>query len=82
VIFSNTLFYPLSFCDKKGEYFFIWTGIVFLTCQVFLSQNAQIGSLLVCNWLHSVGQNHFHVMMLFIKGSVIFRSLLFSEICF
>jgi len=31
--FSNTLFYPLSFRDKKGEYFLIWTwtGIVFLT---------------------------------------------------
>jgi nitrate reductase gamma subunit len=28
--FSYTLFYPLSFWDKKGEYFFIWTGIVFL----------------------------------------------------
>jgi hypothetical protein len=32
--FSHTLFYPLSFCDKKGEYFLFWTGIVFLTSQV------------------------------------------------
>jgi hypothetical protein len=24
----------LSFCDKKGEYFLFWTGIVFLTSQV------------------------------------------------
>jgi hypothetical protein len=30
-------------------------------------------SLLVCDWLHYVGQNHFYVMMLFIKDSVIFR---------
>jgi len=35
--------------------------------------------MLVCNWLHFVGQNHFHVMMLFIRGSVIFRSLLFQR---
>lgn len=34
MVFLNTLFYPLSFCDKKGEYFFILTGIVFLTSQV------------------------------------------------
>jgi hypothetical protein len=34
-----TLFYPLSFWDKKGKYFLIWTGIVFLTGQVFLSHN-------------------------------------------
>jgi hypothetical protein len=34
VVFLNTMFYPLSFCDKKGEYFFILTGILFLTDQV------------------------------------------------
>jgi hypothetical protein len=44
---------------------------------VFLSQNGQRGSLLVCNWLHSVGQNHFYVMMLLYRGSVIFRSVSF-----
>jgi hypothetical protein len=46
---------------------------------VFSSQNGQRGSLLVCNWVHSVGQNHFHVMLLFIRGLVIFRSLLFQR---
>jgi hypothetical protein len=34
VVFLISLFYPLSLCDKKGEYFLIWTGIVFLTGQV------------------------------------------------
>jgi hypothetical protein len=34
VVFLITLFYPLSRCDKKGEKFFIWTEIVFLTGQV------------------------------------------------
>jgi predicted membrane channel-forming protein YqfA (hemolysin III family) len=34
VVFLYTLFYPLSFCNKKGEYFLISTGIVFLTGQV------------------------------------------------
>jgi hypothetical protein len=29
------------------------------------------GSLLVCNWPHSVGQNHFFVMMLFNRDSAI-----------
>jgi hypothetical protein len=33
VVFLNTLFYPLYFCDKNGEYFLIWTKIVFLTGQ-------------------------------------------------
>jgi hypothetical protein len=32
--------------------------------------------MLVCNWLHSAGQNHFHVMMLLYRDSVFFRSLL------
>jgi len=40
----------------------------------FLSQNGQRGILLVCNWLHSVGQNHFYVMMLLNKDSAIQRS--------
>jgi hypothetical protein len=31
----HTLFYPLSFRDKKGEYVSFWTGNVFLTSQVF-----------------------------------------------
>jgi hypothetical protein len=35
--------------------------------------------MLVCNWLHSVEQNHFYVMMLLYKGSVIFRSLLIQS---
>jgi hypothetical protein len=33
--------------------------------------------MLVCNWLHSVGQNHFYVMMLLNRDSVIFRVFIF-----
>jgi len=36
------------------------------------------GFLLVCDWLHSVGQNHFYVMMLFIQGCYFIQSLHFS----
>jgi hypothetical protein len=50
-----------------------------LTSQVFLSQNGQKWSLLVCNWLHSVGQNHFYVKILFIRDSVIFRALFLED---
>jgi hypothetical protein len=42
-----------------------------------LSQNGQRGSLLVCDWLYSVGQNHFYVMMLFIQGCWYIQSLHF-----
>jgi hypothetical protein len=40
-----------------------------------------MGSLLVCNWPYSVGQNHFFVMMLFNRDSVIqkcFQKILHS----
>jgi hypothetical protein len=40
-----------------------------------LSQNGQKGSLLVCDWLYSVGQNHFYVMMLIIQGCFYIQSL-------
>jgi hypothetical protein len=36
-----------------------------------LSQNGQRGSLLVCDWLHSIGQNHFYVMMHLNRDSTI-----------
>jgi hypothetical protein len=65
---------------KGGSIFLIWTGIVFLTDQVFLLLNGQMESLLVCNWLHSVGQNHFHVIMLLNRDSVIFRVFIFRVI--
>jgi hypothetical protein len=39
-----------------------------------------MGSLLVCDWLHSVGQNHFYVMMFLNRDSVIFRVFLFKVI--
>jgi len=34
--------------------------------------------MLVCDWLHSVGQNHFYIMMLIIQGCCFIRSLHFS----
>jgi hypothetical protein len=34
-----------------------------------------MGSLLVCNWPHYVGQNHFYVMMLFNRDSAIQSAL-------
>jgi hypothetical protein len=43
--------------------------------------NTKRESLLVCNWLYFVGQNHFHVMMFLYRGSVIFRSLLIQSYC-
>lgn len=51
--FSNCGFllyyiYPLSFWDKKGGVFFVFRpGMYFQTGQVFLSQNDQMGCLLV-----------------------------------
>jgi hypothetical protein len=36
--------------------------------------------MLVCDWLHSVGQNHFYVIMLFNMDSIIFRVFLFRVI--
>jgi hypothetical protein len=37
-----------------------------------------MGSLLVCNWLHFVRQNHLYVMMLIIQGCCFIQSLHFS----
>jgi hypothetical protein len=46
--FLHTYVYPLSLCDKNGEYFLVFRpGMYFQTSQVFLSQNGQRGSLLV-----------------------------------
>jgi hypothetical protein len=48
MVFFNTLFTLFSLCDKKGEYFLVFRpGMYFQTGQVFLSQNGQMGSLLV-----------------------------------
>jgi hypothetical protein len=48
MVFLKYFIYPLSLCDKKGEYF-LFTGprMYFQNGQVFLSQNSQRGSLLV-----------------------------------
>jgi hypothetical protein len=67
--FLYTLFYPLFFWNKKGEYFFdLDRNCIFKLVKWFLSKNSQRGRLLVCDWLHSVGQNHFYVKLLFNQG--------------
>jgi hypothetical protein len=37
-------------------------------------------SVLVCDWLHSVGQNHFYVMLLFNQGYYYIQSLHFGYV--
>jgi hypothetical protein len=57
-------------------FFSLWTRNVFLKpVKWFLSQNSQRGSLLVCDWLHSIKQNHFYVMLLHNQGCLLFQSL-------
>jgi hypothetical protein len=48
MVFLLCYVYPLSFCDKKGEYFFVlnWECIS-KPVKYFFSQNGQRGSLLV-----------------------------------
>jgi hypothetical protein len=42
-------------------------------------------NLLVCNWLHSIGQNHFYVMMILYREAALSRIytyvLFFKELC-
>jgi hypothetical protein len=45
---------------------------------VLCSVGVTRSQVLVCDWLHSVGQNHFYVMMLIIKGCCFIQSLHFS----
>jgi hypothetical protein len=48
MVFLLYSIYPLSFCDKKGEYFlFLDRECISKQVKCFLSQNGQSGSLLV-----------------------------------
>jgi hypothetical protein len=47
--FSLILVYPLSSCDKNGEYFFLNRECISKPVKCVLSQNGQKGSLLVFN---------------------------------
>jgi hypothetical protein len=38
--------------------------------------------LLVCDWLHSIGQNQFHVMLLFLSGMLFLLRVYMSVMCF
>jgi hypothetical protein len=69
VIFGCSWFLLLCFTlcpfvTKRGSNFYFWTGIVFLTGQVIFVPEWPKGEL-VSSWPHSVGQNHFFIMMLF-----------------
>jgi hypothetical protein len=60
---------------KSGSNFYLDRDCIFKPIKRFLSQNGQRGSLLVCNWPHSVGQNHFFVKMLFNRDFAIQKCL-------
>jgi hypothetical protein len=48
MVFLLYFVYPLSFCDKKGEYYFVLDQkCISKPVKCFLSQNVQRGSLLV-----------------------------------
>jgi hypothetical protein len=78
VVFRILCFTLCPFETKRGSIFCFGPGLHFSPVKCFLSQNGQRGSLLVCDWLHSVGQNHFYVMMLIIQGCCFIQSLHFS----
>jgi hypothetical protein len=79
VYYSVLPFVPLW--QKWGVIFDLDRDCIFKPVKWFLSQIGQRGSLLVCNWPHSVGQNHFYVMMLSKRDSAIqkcFQKILHS----
>jgi len=66
---------------QKGEvFFYLDRDCIFKPVKWFLSHNGQRESLLVCNWLHSIGQNHFYIMLLFNRGYHLIQSLLFRDV--
>jgi len=76
-----TLFYPLSFCDKKGGVIFdLDRDCIFNRSSDFHPRIAKGGVCQFLCWLHSVGQNHFYVMLLLSQGCYFIQSLLFSYV--
>jgi hypothetical protein len=81
--FSNTLFYPLSFWDKNGEYFFdLDRDCIFNPVKWFLSQNGQMGSLLVCDWLHFFWTRSFLCNVAYLINDIVIFRVYTSFICF
>jgi len=72
LLFLLLCFTLCPFVTKRGSnFYFLDQDCIFNRSSDFCPRNGQRGSLLVCNWPHSVGQNHFFVKMLFIKDSAI-----------
>jgi hypothetical protein len=63
--------------QKGGVIFDLDRNCIFNRSSDFCPRMAK-GGVLVCDWLHFVGQNHFYVMMLFVQGYCFIRSLHFS----
>jgi len=63
------------FVTKKGSNFYFGPGMYFQTGQVFLSYNGQKGSLLGCDWLHSVWTKSFVCKRCFLIGILLFISV-------
>jgi hypothetical protein len=54
---------------KRGSNFYFDRDCIFNRSSDFCPRRAKRGSLIVCNWPHSVGKNHFFVMMLLNRDS-------------
>jgi len=61
--FSLLCFTLCPVVTKRGSNFLFGPELYFYPVKWFLSQNGQRGILLVCDWLHSVGQNYFYVII-------------------
>jgi hypothetical protein len=69
VVFLITLFYPLSLCDKNGEYMLVFgPGMYFQTSQVIFVPKWPNGEFVSIIGLILFGPNHLCVKMLFYKG--------------
>jgi hypothetical protein len=67
-----TLFTLCPFETKRGSICLIWTGLVCLTCHVIFVLEWPKGEFVsFLYWLHSVGQNHYHVLLLISQGCCI-----------
>jgi len=80
-LFFSTIFFTLCpFETKRGSIFFLDRKCIFKPVKWLLFYNGQMGSLLVCDWLHSVWQNHFYVMLPFYQRCRLFQSLHFKNV--
>jgi hypothetical protein len=69
VVFLYILYLPLVLLRQKGGVFVIFgPELYFLQVKFFLSQNGQMGSLLVFDWLHSIDKNTMFVRLHYFAG--------------